>query len=930
MQVPSSGDPALDPNVTSEYEKVMGNFPHSQTDAILHSLVFALPKSQHPAYPSDLASLSALIHASLDIRSTFSIPFRFSPKVLGQMKFLGIKKDNLVNTMHYVSDDQKLTGDELKYVQDMPDRESFRTRNLWFARNTTLVGFGHVSRFRKTAEGLVVTARAEAVAAIQKLDQTVRNLTHLEQHYDVQTDQAATALAFVELVATAEAAANHLSVGDPGVQLHADISHRTGYVIPSFANPALALPFSSKWDEDARSLVKKLRTDGAPEGFQSFYEDFRRGLELTLNAAPTADLPPMLDIKANCRRTGDAEPNVGRYPCMLLKQCAVPSMELPHRRFNNVLLECTRDQVRRSLPPSLDKPAPCPPGTISVSRGSSASDSISKLGPLPEGAEWIASTITSRSKGATVLSVWKMMSGSDECREALEKHAELRHSLEDDKYQDDERETMLYTSFKTIRSAFEVQQEARAISLTALSLALYQDILAPVGTLVDPKAAYITLRNRVQTAVDAYDAEMAKPTSTTDRGLFRKTLADLRREVNYVPDSLRSTSLFVNRDHWLGLVRFAERMHLDTFAMQNHPLVQPIEDLKKALLLTDENMPKLYSPVTGLPSSFSMGASSLMCDVLDDRLYGSDSYSETGLKRRNRLIDAGGVHSFAQDLEREQHGKALHSVHAERMASAPARAPVSIDLCEAPGSEDGSTDPGLAPELAAPNAIGVEPAVPTVPVAAPPTSAPPGPDLASNLTVEDEQAALAAVLAKSEREHALLVEAQAELDNASAKAAKADQLVTESREAVRARNHERQSIVAVPAPAPLPEPVDATMTEAQFQESMEADRVDALARSQRVRADAAVAKVAADLERERHDKAAADEAAAAKAKRDAAVIEEAERICAGMPEDNLDRDPVVGEKRPSPGDASPPHQPRIPIRLVPKRKVNDSKKKESA
>ena len=919
MQVPSSGDPALDPNVTSEYEKVMGNFPHSQTDAILHSLVFALPKSQHPAYPSDLASLSALIHASLDIRSTFSIPFRFSPKVLGQMKFLGIKKDNFVNTMHYDADDQKLTGDELKYVQDMPDRESFRTRNLWYARNTTLVGFGHVSRFRKTAEGLVVTARAEAMAAIQKLDQTVRNLTHLEQHYDVQTDQAATALAFVELVATAEAAANHLSVGDPGVQLHADTSHRTGYVIPSFANPALALPFSSKWDEDARSLVKKLRTDGAPEGFQSFYEDFHRCLELTLNAAPTADLPPMLDIKANCRRTVDAEPNVGRYPCMLLKQCAVPSMALPHRRFNNVLLECTRDQVRRSLPPSLEKLAPCPPGTISVSRGSSASDSISKLGPLPEGAEWIASTITSRSKGATVLSVWKMMSGSDECREALEKHAELRHTLEDDRYQDDERETLLYNSFKTIRSAFEVQQEARAISLTALSLALYQDILAPVGTLVDPKAAYITLRNRVQTAVDAYGAEMAKPLSSTDRGLFRKALADLRREVNYVPDSLRSTSLFVNRDHWLGLVRFAERMHLDTFAMQNHPLVQPIEDLKKALLLTDENKPKLYSPVTGLPSSFSMGASSLMCDVLDDRLYGSDSFSETGLKRRDRLIAAGGVHSFAQDLERERHSKALHSVHTGIMASAPASAPISIDLCGALGSEDSSTDPGLVPEPAAPDAIGIGPAVPTVPVAAPPASAPPGPDLASNLTPEEQEAALAAVLAKSEREHALLVEAQADLDAAVAKAAKADQLVTESREAVRARNHERQSIVAVPAPAPLPEPVNATMTEAQFQESVEADRVDALARSQRIRADAAVAKVAAD-------KAAADEAAAAKAKRDAAVIEEAERICARMPEDNLDRDPVVGEKRPSPGDASPPHQPRIPLRLIPKRKVNDSKK----
>ena len=33
----SPSEPALDPNVTSEYERVMGNFPHSQTDAILHS-----------------------------------------------------------------------------------------------------------------------------------------------------------------------------------------------------------------------------------------------------------------------------------------------------------------------------------------------------------------------------------------------------------------------------------------------------------------------------------------------------------------------------------------------------------------------------------------------------------------------------------------------------------------------------------------------------------------------------------------------------------------------------------------------------------------------------------------------------------------------------------------------------------------------------
>ena len=161
--------------------------------------------------------------------------------------------------------------------------------------------------------------------------------------------------------------------------------------------------------------------------------------------------------------------------------------------------------------------------------------------------------------------------------------------------------------------------------------------------MVDPKLAYIGLRNRVQKAVDAYDKEAAKPIGSTDLGLLRKDLAKPRYEVNYLPDSLRSTSLFRNRADWLSLVSFAESMHLDTFAMQDHPLVKPIEDLKKVLLLTDENVAKLYSPVTGLPSSFSMGASCLMMDVLDDRLEGSDSFSETGLKRRNRLIAAGGV-----------------------------------------------------------------------------------------------------------------------------------------------------------------------------------------------------------------------------------------------------------------------------------------------
>ena len=164
-------EPALDPNVTSEYERVMGNFPHSQTDAILHSLVFALPEDKHPAYPDNLTALAALIHTSLDIRSMFSIPFHFSAATLKQMKFLGIRPESLVNMMHYISDDQKLTEEELKYVQGMPDREASRTRILWYARNVTLVSFGHVSRFRETAEGLVLTARVKALAAIRKLDQ---------------------------------------------------------------------------------------------------------------------------------------------------------------------------------------------------------------------------------------------------------------------------------------------------------------------------------------------------------------------------------------------------------------------------------------------------------------------------------------------------------------------------------------------------------------------------------------------------------------------------------------------------------------------------------------------------------------------------------------------------------------------------------------
>ena len=281
--------------------------------------------------------------------------------------------------------------------------------------------------------------------------------------------------------------------------------------------------------------------------------------------------------------------------------------------------------------------------------------------------------MNSRSRGTTVLSVWEKCR-SPECQTALEKHSQLRHKLEDEKYAEEERETLLYDSYqKEIRSVFEVSQEARRINLKELSDAMYRNTIVAIGTMNDPKAAYIGLRNRVMKAVDAYDAEVAKPIESTDRGLLKNDLVKLRSEINYLPDSLRSTSLFMNRAHWLSLVSFAESMHLDTFAMQDHPLVNTIRDLKKVLLLTDENVPKLYSAVAGLPSSFSIGAVCLMMDVLDDRLEGSDSSSEAGLKRRKRLIAAGGVHSFAKDMAIEERSKALHIVHTEDMLPAASR-----------------------------------------------------------------------------------------------------------------------------------------------------------------------------------------------------------------------------------------------------------------
>ena len=185
-------------------------------------------------------------------------------------------------------------------------------------------------------------------------------------------------------------------------------------------------------------------------------------------------------------------------------------------------------------------------------------------------------------------------------------------------------------------------------------------------------------------------------------------------------------------------------MHLDTFAMQAQPLVFQIQELKAVLRLTDEELPKQYSTLSGLPSSLSIGAVCLMKDILDDRLDGSDSASEAGLRRRNRLIAAGGVHSFTKDMAREEHCKALHDILTEDMSSpAPGTLSVPIDVSEAPGSENGSTDPSPAAAPAAPNAPVAELTVPTVPAVAPPASEPySGPDLADGLSLEDQEAAL--------------------------------------------------------------------------------------------------------------------------------------------------------------------------------------------
>ena len=184
------------------------------------------------------------------------------------------------------------------------------------------------------------------MAAIRKLDQLVRNLSHLEHFYDRETDRTTAASAFVELVATADAAANHLPVDAPGVMMH-----NGSYSTPSFKSPDLALAYSTTWNEEAWDLVNKPVPIDVPEEFRDYWESFRTGLKETLVAAPTAELPPLLDMKINCRRTTDGQSTSGRYPIMLHLSYADPSMGLPHRRFNDVMFECAHDQTTHALLP---------------------------------------------------------------------------------------------------------------------------------------------------------------------------------------------------------------------------------------------------------------------------------------------------------------------------------------------------------------------------------------------------------------------------------------------------------------------------------------------------------------------------------------------------------------------------------------------------
>ena len=210
---------------------------------------------------------------------------------------------------------------------------------------------------------------------------------------------------------------------------------------------------------------------------------------------------------------------------------------------------------------------------------------------------------------------------------------------------------------------------------------------------------------------------------------------------------------------------------------------------------------------------------------------------------------------------------------------------VPIDVSEAPGSENGSTDPSPAAEPAAPNAPVAEPTVPIVPAVAPPASEPySGPDLADGLSQEDEEAALAAVFAREQVEAVRLAEALAAKDQleADALAAKkrleADALeelekVGETRDAVRAANHARHADAApVPTqPAPLPESVQAART------PISAQQVEDEQESVRLEAAARLAQAEKTVFAASEAKA---EAAVAKAAADDAAIEEADRICA--------------------------------------------------
>ena len=100
-----------------------------------------------------------------------------------------------------------------------------------------------------------------------------------------------------------------------------------------------------------------------------------------------------------------------------------------------------------------------------------------------------------------------------------------------------------------------------------------------------------------------------------------------------------------------------------------------------------------------------------MKDLLDDRIDGTGGFSETGIKRRARLIAAGGEHSFSKDVEREERNRSLLTCHKKMLSpDAAGTSTVPIDMSGAPGSENGSTDPSPA----------AEPAMPAAPAAAPP------------------------------------------------------------------------------------------------------------------------------------------------------------------------------------------------------------------